>query len=897
MDDLNELKSRVKDAFFANPADFCPEFDFRQRGGNWQSYIKLSGERRNRVKTAVLAKHKNLFAVDDDAAGVEIWDYIAQRDGLDFYQAFVKCCNIAGVPLPESTQKAIQTAAANLAALDAMHRELITALYTPDGRPVFDYLAASIQDGGRGYTPETIKGMNLGAVTPGNLARLQKIQGYEKLTLPGVPGRKMPALAIPQYYKGRLNGFKIRFFELDAAGKYHKPARPFYENTTGRRGIVYYLPLAYWPKLDADQNQTPADYYKNNGSAILVESETDALHAAAAGIENVFCASSRAINPDQADAIKAAGYSNLIVCFDTESGKTAEDADKKNQAAIKAAAATMQTANAAGLDVWFTRLPQKDHTEKTDLDSYLNTHTAADFYDHISAAGGLCQYADFVVLDTIRRHTAHTGGTIKTDYQKTAIAGDVFTQLQGNKNTLADVLDTLAEQYNEPAAITADRLAAWTAEQQRAADREKQNQVKKALRQMADGITPGTAADIANQMQKTAAALAPTNRRFAKYIKNITPADREKIFNSTDSDIKTGYTLKRPSDGVNIDFTIDRGGVTLIAAPTGHGKSKALQNILLNITATNPGKTYLYINLEESYLDKFCQLVNNVYDRKTIHHDSMFDNVKFIKQFIKTAQADEKGWINGDAAGLIGAYKTVCNYLDENRIILLAESELTPNLRDISEITAIIEDAAAEYGNRLDGVFIDYVQIISNRDFKNPAPTAIIGDICTKIQSLAVRLNIPVVMAAQMQRNSQIDKFNNNMLSDSKELENTARTVIMLYNSVGGVDAKNVAADFATDINNQFNGAFGMFETKTPGALYAVCTKNRGGLRTCRAVWGFTPETGKINNRTPDTDTGQNWQPSPEPATQNRRPAADADRDTGQNGGKTVKLLFDKDAD
>ena len=61
--------------------------------------------------------------------------------------------------------------------------------------------------------------------------------------------------------------------------------------------------------------------------------------------------------------------------------------------------------------------------------------------------------------------------------------------------------------------------------------------------------------------------------------------------------------------------------------------------------------------------------------------------------------------------------------------------------------------------------------------------------------------------------------------------------------------------------------------------------------------WGFTPETGKINNQTPDTDTGQNWQPSPEPATQNRRPAADADRDTGQNGGKTVKLSFDKDAD
>jgi len=85
--------------------------------------------------------------------------YLQERQGLDFKEALVLLAQEAGVEISPTDQARHQAYTRKADLLEAAQDLFIQDLQAPQGRQVREYLLA------RGYTPEEIQGMELGAYT------------------------------------------------------------------------------------------------------------------------------------------------------------------------------------------------------------------------------------------------------------------------------------------------------------------------------------------------------------------------------------------------------------------------------------------------------------------------------------------------------------------------------------------------------------------------------------------------------------------------------------------------------------------------------------------------------------------------------------------------------------
>lgn len=865
-------KDKVFDYFWSNPNNVFPNFDFYERGGKLYSNTNLNGEKRTKAKIVVNTKYKNLMPTDNDShghttnggGGVDVVEFYRVQNGLNTWHESLKAlCALAGVDLPADYKKGIEDHQRKQSALNTALTAFQKDLFTESGAKVLDYLTRSKASGGRGYDIDTAKKMKLGAVTAENLHLLNAVPGFEDF-------HTVPALAIPLECENVLCGFKVRFINFKG---FHNA------KDQERNKDLYYLPCWNREDCDTEDGQPAAEFVFYCESLFICESETDALHARAKGLNNVCCLSSRSITDQQIKKITAKGYKNVIFCLDTEDGASAEDQAKKQKANETALFANIRLCIAHGLNAYYFNLPAKDYTEKVDFDSYFNGHELTDLLEVLFE--NLKDYGQTVVYFAVERY-----GT-STSPQRDSVKSNVFAELSGTSTTqTAKALGTLAKALNEDQAQTAADFQEYTdrrtAENQ-AKEKEQKDQVfRNALAAWAKTADTATsAADTVKQIQAVISAHCGHFSNYEQYTHNQPKSKLLDLFALDTEGVKTGYYLQSDYNGKTKDLEIilPAAALTTIAAPTGHGKSKFMQNIILNVVRTYTAKRFLYFNFEESITDKIAQLINNVCGLAEIYHDR--DNNQFIKSYLRTFSADPKEFTSTDAeTRLTNAAETVFNYIESDNLIIFAESPETPNITDIEDIENIITENAHTHGAALGGVFLDYLQLVTHKNFSG-ATTERLEDICKRLQSLSIKYNIPIVICSQLQRGAKIYSLKNELLSDSKGIENTSNTVIMLYNSVDKcqpTDSKGQPTDrksadyldFETKINNCYNDSFAnYFEKGYKGKIYARCTKARSALRNAYTVFGFEGKTGKVNNFVPGAvcDPAEFTRPSaPQPA-------------------------------
>lgn len=856
-------KEKVFDFFWNNPNTVFPNFDFYGKSGKLYSNTNLNGDKRQKAKIVVNRKFKNLMPTDNDShghtsnggGGVDIVEFYRDRNNLATWHESLKAlCALAGVDLPTDYKNKIEDHQRKQSALDTALTAFQKDLFAESGAKVLDYLTRSKASGGRGYDMDTAKKMKLGAVTAENLHLLNAVPGFEDF-------HTVPALAIPLERENVLCGFKVRY--INRKGFYNAKDQE-------RNKDLYYLPCWNREDSDTEDGQPAAELVFYCESLFICESETDALHARAKGMNNVCCLSSRSITDQQISKITAKGYKNVIFCLDTEDGTSAEDQAKNQKANEKALFANIRLCIAHGLNAYYLNLPAKDYTEKVDFDSYFNGHELTDLTNILFEI--LKDYGQTVVNFAVERY-----GT-STSAQRASVKSNVFAELSGTSTTqTAKALGTLATALSEDQAQTAAEFREYadrrTAENQAKEKAQKDQEFRNALAAWAKTADTATStADNLKQIQGVISAHCGHFSNFAQYTHNQPKSKLLDLFALDTEGIKTGYYLQSDYNGKTKDLEIilPAAALTTIAAPTGHGKSKFLQNIILNVVKTYPAKRFLYFNFEESITDKLAQLMNNVCGLAEIYHDR--DNNQFIKSYLRTFSADPTGFLNTtviDKDGqsqqvsteplLINAVETVFNYIESDNIIIFAESPETPNITDIEDIEKIIIENANTHGAALGGVFLDYLQLVTHKNFSG-ATTERLEDICKRLQSLAIKYNIPIVICSQLQRGAKIYSLRNELLSDSKGIENTSNTVIMLYNSVDkcqptdgkGQPTNNKSEDykdFERKINNCYNDSFtNFFEKGYKGRIYARCTKARSELRNACTVFNFEGKTGKVTN-------------------------------------------------
>ena len=153
---------------------------------------------------------------------------------------------------------------------------------------------------------------------------------------------------------------------------------------------------------------------------------------------------------------------------------------------------------------------------------------------------------------------------------------------------------------------------------------------------------------------------------------------------------------------------------------------------------------------------------------------------------------------------------------------------------------------------RVKAVFIDYIQLIHKFGTRLQRKDEL-KEICKDFMRLSVETGLPIVMAAQLNREaySPIDMAVQN-IAEASDIEHSANIVLLLWNSKVNPLQKSsyytstkggrTLTDEAQRLEDRG------FNVGKEGKLYVTIAKYRGGERNIDAILDFNGNTGRIFN-------------------------------------------------
>lgn len=213
-------------------------------------------------------------------------------------------------------------------------------------------------------------------------------------------------------------------------------------------------------------------------------------------------------------------------------------------------------------------------------------------------------------------------------------------------------------------------------------------------------------------------------------------------------------------------------GVNVVAAPTGHGKTWVLINLLLNAAEIYPSKTFHFFTFEMPreqialrFLSAFCDEI--VASRR---------NDAAIAHYLKTGNPD-KLEIGADA---------ISNFESKvGRFYGLIESRrlrIHSEILDVRQLCAAITSIAEE--EEVGAVAIDYMQLLSlPAQEARSARHEDIKQICLLLKDVAIHTRLPLIVASQFKRDvsSPID-MSTTSVSEGSDIEKIAAVMVGVWN-------------------------------------------------------------------------------------------------------------------
>ena len=233
--------------------------------------------------------------------------------------------------------------------------------------------------------------------------------------------------------------------------------------------------------------------------------------------------------------------------------------------------------------------------------------------------------------------------------------------------------------------------------------------------------------------------------------------------------IKSGYAIL---DG--LIYGLKNGTVTVIGARPSQGKSAALLNMAWK--CAQAGKSVGFISIESGK--------NEIFDR-LLAHDGGISSYK-----INTAKLAEVDYIKCVEVG---------ERIHKSKFYIFDKPNAT-----IDEIKSASRMMKRKY--KIDVEFIDYLQNISVPGEKDRI--AATAKIAVDIKQLARMLDIPVVIAAQVNRDAENNRPHMGNLGNSSEIERAADVIIMIWNRKQG-DIDTGEDDYYWLVEKNRNGATG----------------------------------------------------------------------------------------
>ena len=309
------------------------------------------------------------------------------------------------------------------------------------------------------------------------------------------------------------------------------------------------------------------------------------------------------------------------------------------------------------------------------------------------------------------------------------------------------------------------------------------------------------------------------------------------------------------TDGAAFPVLFPGGALSVIAAATGHGKTTFLENCYMDVAdALKEKQQAWFFSLEQSSIEILSQLVN--LDANALVGGNVYDQPEYIRAMMhgKGCYVPERG---GEQINLLSPSSAIVESLGKVKDMYLSRSiGIFDNNISIEEFCRVVK-VGAERGI-VRAVFLDYIQKLKSDEVKGTSKKELLEYCCDALNALAVETGVPIIAAAQFNRDvaSPLDMYAQN-IGDASNIEQTAAVILGLWNnntmprkdSNYYADGKgNKLSDAAMKLSQR---GFSIYEGNRHPAILASILKNRKGVRTGFAVFGFDGVRGKI---TPLTD-------------------------------------------
>lgn len=766
-----------------------PEMGFIRKGNDWHSPLKKDGtqpRRPNKAKTVIKGKAPYLV-FEGGEAPEEIVKWIKRRYGFaTAYEAVKAIGDKIGIIPPHFDSDAYKGYLRRVEAYCEAATEMQAALFSDRGTNVLRQLTD-----GRGYTIDEIRQMGLGYIDSDIAAK------YRELVFLPRGVEKFNQIVIPYYSEGRIEGFKFRATSDEASTKY-------INSRFSKSQALFGLTAVPMKGALRDERQV-----------ILVDGELKALYMTVKGFDNVVSGAGSAgslISEAQITQAKAKGIRHVILIADNESSAK----ERENEA--RKIEESLRMLNRGGLSGYVVYLPHEDLSRKEDVEDYLHAHGAEELRKLVSDPENGAAFRTRLLFAGYESK-ALKDGSLSAIHLKDLYA-DLFRLMSEYSGPDLAFIESMAKEClggNSPEWIEVIRQGAEAANEQRIAQR-KEAAARTIAQRVSTAVRNG---DIEGVLTASAdAQRIISEAQSDKFSSLFYPRkwyDTVARLQHRKMGVDTLYKFIR---GRETDIlTLPSGALSIIAAPTNHGKSTMLQNLALQsaMDSSSDGAV-LYFTFEEDTENVCVQFLS-----KVIGCPISRDN----KRSIKSYYLGHPQYIT-DMASFKKGETQMSQLIESGKLWIYGTEEVNGITLDaITPLCQMVRQASKSINRGIDAVFMDYVQLITP-DEKGQMRAAELKEICVRLKNLAVELSVPIVLAAQFNREAASPyELDAQLLGESGDIERSAALIVGMWNTGKSPMAKS---RFPADSKVYQSGSNGLritFDTSHP-RIYARIIKSRG---------------------------------------------------------------------
>lgn len=275
----------------------------------------------------------------------------------------------------------------------------------------------------------------------------------------------------------------------------------------------------------------------------------------------------------------------------------------------------------------------------------------------------------------------------------------------------------------------------------------------------------------------------------------------------------------------NVDLKLPGGALSIIAGPTGHGKTLALINFILSYLKINPEKQAFFFSYEESRSSIFSLFMNTFINKKLASN-----NRESIKSYFRDGQPTYI--MKEQQAEFFRLKKEFFKTLIETNRLNIFYSDYSAE-----ELVQAISFLKKTTTTGLIG--IDYMQLLSSLIKKNIQRQEELKQICLMLKDCAVDTGLPILLAAQFNRTVVNEATISPVaIGEAGDIERAANMIIGLWN-------RNYEG-FTAEGNRTKNGKIAPKES----AMYLEILKGRETGIGHSSVFNLDGNTGALTQQT-----------------------------------------------